>query len=85
MPTRLPKATCTARSVSLDHAAGGDVVEREADVAVDRAGQRRRAFVGLGQRDDLVEDGLGFLFGEHTHVDAPDGATCVLSRGCARC
>ncbi len=72
-----------------DHAAGGDVVEREADVAVDRTGQRRRAFVGLGQGDDLVEDGLRFLFGEHTHVAAPMcGPDCVpdvLSRGCARC
>ena len=50
-----------------DDAAGGHVVQRETDVAVDRAGQHGGAFIGLGQRDDLVEDGLGLCFGEDTH------------------
>jgi hypothetical protein len=38
------------------------------DVAGNGTGQRRGAFVGLGQGEDLVEDGLGLLFGEDAHV-----------------
>ena len=50
-----------------DHAAGGHVVEGEAHVAVDRSGEPGRAFVGLGQPHDLLEDGAGVLFGEIAH------------------
>src|SRR5690606_19431791 len=44
-----------------------------ADVAVDGTGQGGGAFIGPGQGDDLVEDGLGLLFGEDAHgYRAPD-------------
>ncbi|EEF93656.1 hypothetical protein CATMIT_01711, partial [Catenibacterium mitsuokai DSM 15897] len=50
-----------------DHAAGGDVVEGETDVAFDRAGQARAGLVGLRQRHDLVQNRLGLGFGEDAH------------------
>ena len=50
-----------------DDAAGGHVVQREADVAVDAAAEGGGAFVGLAQRDDLVEDRFGLLFRIHAH------------------
>ncbi|KAG0938345.1 hypothetical protein G6F31_015467 [Rhizopus arrhizus] len=57
----------------VDDATGGHIVQRETDVAADRAGQHGSALIGLGQGDDLVEDGLGLGFGEDTHgVRAPD-------------
>jgi hypothetical protein len=51
------------------HAAGGNVVQRIADVAGDLAIQRGRAFVGLGQLHHFFQQRAGVLFGKDAHVE----------------